>query len=356
MRKKTWVLFIIVFAALQMGGCSAWNERMEQPASPAANTVALPLPSDPASIDARAETTVDEPYVIGFTMLGEEATFFQIVKNGVLAAADRYGVKLLYAVNDRIPQEMEDIINGFVADGADIIVDFTVLPEPGNTIAAELKRENIPMISVDCLYDEAYFFGIDNQQAGEKIGRFLATEIMTRWNGQVDAALILYAEVNGETVKKRVSGAYDGLIDSGIALDSSLLTYTSINTPSSKQTNIAYVTQLVSAYLEKHPDESHIAIIGASDDIAIGALAAVQAAGREDECLIVSHNCDPSAIENLKKADTCWIGSVNYAPDSYGEQIVKVCVDLLNGVEYDQEIFIDTYVVSIYNVNEYFPD
>ncbi len=356
MRKKAWFLLIFVLAVLLIAGCYATSEQTEQPASPAADSVALPLPSDSASTDARAETTVDEPYVIGFTMLGEEATFFQIVKSGVLAAADRYDVKLLYAVNDRIPGQMEDIINGFVADGADIIVDFTVLPEPGNTIAAELKQKNIPMISVDCLYDEAYFFGIDNQQAGEKIGRFLATQIMTRWSGQVDAALILYAEVNGETVKKRVSGAYDGLIDSGIALDSSLLTYTSINTPSSKQTNIAYVTLLVSAYLEQHPNESHIAIIGASDDIAIGALAAVQAAGREDECLIVSHNCDPSAIENFKKADNCWIGSVNYAPDSYGEQIVKICVDLLNGVEYDQEIFNDTYVVSIYNVNMYFPD
>ena len=47
---------------------------------------------------------------------------------------------------------------------------------------------------------------------------------------------------------------------------------------------------------------------------------------------------------------------MNYASSLYGSQIIPVCVDILNGVEYDQEIFNETYVVSTYNVNEYFPD
>jgi len=355
--KKFWLLLLIIILMIIWAvGCSNWRELPEETVPHESSSYALPLPADPPEPGTTSEPTMAEPYVIGFTMLGEEATFFQIVKNGVYEAAEKYGVKLLYAVNDRTPQKMEEVIDGFVAEGADMIVDFTVLPQPGNAIAAELKEKGIPMLSIDCLYNDAYFFGINNQKAGETLGRFLATEIVNRWNGQVDAMLMLYAETNGEIVKQRVTGAYDGLVGSGIDIDTELLTYTSINTPSSKQTDIAYVTNLVSAYLEAHPDDRHIGIVAASDDIAIGALAAVQAAGREDECLIVSHNCDPSAIENFKKADNCWIGSVNYAPDSYGEQIVHICVDLLSGVEYDQQIFNDMFVVSIYNVNEYFPD
>ena len=89
-------------------------------------------------------------------------------------AADKYGVKLLYAIAERDPQKMRSNIDSFVNQGANMIVDFNVLPDVGTAIAAELKKQNIPMLSIDSAYDGAYFFGANNLEAGKVAGRYLA--------------------------------------------------------------------------------------------------------------------------------------------------------------------------------------
>ena len=65
---------------------------------------------------------------------------------------------------------MKTVIDTFVMQGVDIIVDGTVLTETGTAIARDLKKEGIPMLSIDCVYEDAYFFGIDNGDVGNTIG------------------------------------------------------------------------------------------------------------------------------------------------------------------------------------------
>ena len=348
------LICLAIVIIIPIYGCGTQKTITQQ--APPEVGICIPQSSAVPPVPVRSpENMQSKAYTIGLTMLGEETDFFTNVKDSTFAAAEENGIIVLYKVNDRNPERMDSVINEFVAQGADMVIDFTVLPEQGSMIAAELKEKGIPLLSIDCVYEDAYFFGIDNFNAGRAAGRFLATEINDRWDGQVDAMLMLYAEVNGEIVKQRVSGAYDGLIEAGIDVKPQQLNYININTPTSKQTNIRHVTNLVKDFMDAH-SEKHIGVVAASDDIALGALAAMDAAGRMDDFLMVSHNCDPSAVENFKYQDNAWIGSVNYNSLSYGEQIIELCIGILKGVEYDQKNYIDTYVVSIYNVFNYFGD
>ena len=300
--KKVLVLIFVLIIFINLGACSAKQETSFQDPLQTSAMDRYHTIFDETGQSTVTEGPVErEPYTIGFTILGEDTSFFINVKNSMFAAAKEKGVTLLYAVNNRDPQMMHEITDSFVAQGADMIVDFTVLPEQGSIIAAELKAKGISMLSVDCLYEDAYFFGINNLDAGKTIGRFLATEIDTRWGGEVDAILMLYAEANGDIVKQRVFGAYIGMEESAIYVSENLLTYININTPSSKQTDIGYVKKLVMEYLNDNPNKKNIVIVASTDDMAIGALEAVEMTGRMNDCLMVSHNCDPTAVDNFKK-------------------------------------------------------
>lgn len=82
-----------------------------------------------------------------------------------------------------------------------------------------------------------------------------------------------------------------------------------------------------------------------NDQSALGAYNAVEAAGRESDVYIGSHGCDAPAIENLKnKEENCWIGSVAYFPERYGEYLVPLMDDLLHGKEIPEESFRTMYL------------
>jgi len=360
MFKKSVCLFLaaMVFTLLVSGcvsttGSSGTKEITEktETTKPSANQ-----PQSGGTSSSESAKQEKKPYKIGFSILGENTTFFVNVAQSMKDAAKEYGVELMYTIDDRDPQKFRQAVEAFVLQGADMVVDFTVLAEVGSELAKELSDKGIPMISVDCVYENAYFFGVNNLDAGKTAGKYLATQIQERWNGKVDAMLMLYAEANGPVVKQRVSGVFDGLLEAGINVTEDLMTWVNINTPGSNQTDINYVRGLVVDYLTANPDKRNIAVAACTDEMALAALAAIEASNREEHCMIISHNCDPNVVQHIKEGNPVIVGSVNYDSSSYGWNIIPACVEILDGVPYDQMIYNPVYVVSKENVNEIFPD
>ncbi len=300
---------------------------------------------------------LDYDFTVGYSVLGEATNFFVSVGQSMRDACEAKGTELLYTIDDRDASKMKTAIETFVMQGADIIVDFTVLAESGSAIAADL---DIPMLSVDCVYEGAYFFGVNNQAAGETAGEYVAEWVTENWDGQVDAIQMLYNEANGETVKQRVTGAVDVLKEAGLATDD-IVTQTNINSSGSTVTDVSYVRSLVTDYLTAHPDDHHIVIIAQTDEQGIAANAAVEGAGRTDDVCIIAHNCDMNVVSLLQKEDSgSYIGTVNYNPDGYGEQILDACAEILaaekNGTEIGKEFYNEVYVVNKDNVWDYYPE
>jgi ribose transport system substrate-binding protein len=265
-------------------------------------------------------------------------------------AADKYGVKLLYAIAERDPQKMRSNIDSFVNQGANMIVDFNVLPDVGATIAGELKKQNIPMLSIDSVYTGAYFFGANNLEAGKVAGRYLAQKAKQQWNGGVDYLVQLYSESFGPEVKQRNSGIYDGLVET-VKLDASRQIW--INLDPNDPTDVKGKIQ---DFLTAHPQAHHILIGVENDERALTALAGIETAGRMNDCLMVSHNCDPIAIDNFRKDKAnAWVGSVNYTPDKYGDYIIPICIDILNGKNVPIMNYNKHFVVGRENVATVFP-
>jgi ABC-type sugar transport system substrate-binding protein len=66
--------------------------------------------------------------------------------------------------------------------GADLIVDFNVNAEIGGSLVDYCGERGVPVIGIDVKYvgvdgEEGWFFGANNQQAGEVAGEGLAKAI-----------------------------------------------------------------------------------------------------------------------------------------------------------------------------------
>lgn len=368
-------IIAMLLAVLFVIGMAACAKTAETPQTPAADTPKTETPAEETKNEAPApaeETSEEEPatenaeptpdadlnydFTVGYSVLGEATNFFVSVGEGMRAVSAEKGINLLYTIDDRDASKMKTAIDTFVMQGADIIVDFTVLAETGEAIA---KTLDIPMLSVDCYYEGAYFFGVNNQAAGETAGAYVEEWVNANWDGQIDAVQMLYNEANGETVKQRVGGAVDHLESAGL-LNREIVTETNINSSGSTTTDVSYVRSLVVDYLTAHPEEKHIVIIAQTDEQAMAANAAVEGAGRAGEVAIVSHNCDVNVVAQLQEGKGSIIGTVNYNANGYGEQILRACARILDakekGYEVDTYFYNEVYVVNMDNVWNYYPE
>ncbi|PYQ80946.1 MAG: LacI family transcriptional regulator, partial [Acidobacteria bacterium] len=98
-------------------------------------------------------------------------------------------------------------------------------------------------------------------------------------------------------------------------------------------------------------------VVGAiNDPSALGALRAFQEAGRTASCAIVGHNASPEGRAELRQPGTRLVGSVAYFPEKYGDQILKVALDILHRRPVPPAVFVKHQMVTPDNINHIYPN
>lgn len=331
-------------------GCKPAAPAVEEPAAEATEAVEAAVTEAPAAIPG--DLNGDGKVVVGYDNMQETENFFQVVKGSLEDAIAARGWEMVYAFAERDPERMIANVDSFLLQGADFIIDFNVVPETGSAQAADLKEKGIPMLSIDCLYDGAYFFGVNNLNAGETAGNAMVAAINAKWDGQLDYILHIYDESAGPEVKKRNSGAGDVLRAAYPSFDpaNEIWQDVSDNDPTDAR-------NVITDFLTAHPDAKHIAVVSFTDDRAFAALGGVEASGRMNDVFIVSHNADATAVEHMKTSpEDAWIATVCYNSNLYGELICQVIDKINAGEQVEQMNFNTLTAVTRENVNEIFPN
>ena len=127
----------------------------------------------------------EEQYYIGYSNMQLAEDFFITVSNGLKKAAEANNVKFEETIANRDAVLMAQNIEAFLMKGVDMVIDFNVLAETGSEMAARCAEQNVPMISIDCLYDGAYFFGVDNYGAGTALGEGVCEFVDEKLGGEM---------------------------------------------------------------------------------------------------------------------------------------------------------------------------
>jgi ribose transport system substrate-binding protein len=290
-------------------------------------------------------------YRIGFANQSEQLPFAVDVRRGLERAAESAGnIDLILADNQLDGQVALRVADRLIAEEVDLAIEYQVDEKVGSLIMDKFHRAGIPVIAVDIPMVGATFFGVDNYRAGHMAGVALGRWIAEQWEGQVDRLVILEEPRVGALPAARLLGQVDGLqAVVGEVEDSRMITLDSGNT--SEQSAAEMDTALRAL-----PHEHRIAVITINDDAAVGALSAARRAGRERDVVIVGQGADRIARGEIRHPDSRIIGTTAYWPERYGQKLVPLAVQILQGEAVPPAIHIDHEFIHAGNIDRFYPD
>ena len=209
---------------------------------------------------------------------------------------------------------------------------------------------DVPVVAVDIPQApcQDVYFGANNYQTGFLGGEALGTYAKTKWNCQVDAVVNFNTPIN-KLVLVRENAEFAGV---------------KAKCPSVKETQVAptaYTTDATIApftnLLTRLPGMHHILVLGANDDVAVGAIKAAQSANRLGDLYIVGQGGDPTSWPYLcgKTPFKNWVGEVGYFPQRYGDQVIPILLNLIKGKKEPKTIYLKPHVLTPKNITSYYP-
>jgi len=282
----------------------------------------------------------DDTIEIAFLMKSLSNPFFIDMEEGARAEAARLGVK----INVLAPQreidtaEQMQLMEDQITRGVDAIC---LVPNGSKELAPAIRRANdagIPVLLVDTKMDadamaEAgavaeTFIGSDNYLGGS-----IAAETIAELLGGTGKVAVLEGIAGHETAFARDSGFKD-----------TIAKYPGIEIVASQTANWdrALGLDVFTNILQGNPDLD--ALFAANDQMGLGALQAIESAGKLDDIIVIGFDANKDARTAIEEGRM--YGSIAQFPNAMGVIGVRKAVELLNGQAIDAEIGTEVGLVT----------
>lgn len=289
------------------------------------------------------------PYRLGYAAQGTDYQFSKEISTGLQRAAAAQGIELISVdnrYNPKIAQRNADVL---VREKVDLVIEFQTDEHVAPIVAAKYRDANIPLIAIEVPHPGATYFGANNYEAGLIGGRHLGRWAKQHGQNEATEIVLLALERAGSLPKMRLTGMLVGMKEACPALEQAQVTYLEGDGKLGESFEA----------MRKHIRASRARrfVIGAiNDPSALGALRALQEAGRSESCAIMGQNASPEGRAELREPGTRLIGSVAYFPEKYGAEIVAVALDILHRRPVPPAVFVKHQLVTPENVDHIYPN
>ncbi|HBZ00673.1 MAG TPA: sugar ABC transporter substrate-binding protein [candidate division Zixibacteria bacterium] len=254
---------------------------------------------------------------IGVTLLTRTHPFYQDLEAGLQEAAKENGYTLLVTAGEFDVAKQKDQIQDFIVRKVDAIIVSPCDSKSIGTAIAAANAAGIPVFTADiaCLAEgvKVICHTASDNVAG---GRLAAQAISQAIGGSGTVAIIDHPEV--ESVIQRVKGFEEELAKSPNITVVAKLSGHGVKDQAFRTTE---------DILQAHPDLS--AIFGINDDSALGALAAVEKAGKSGKVKIVGFDAVPEAREAIKAGKI--YADVIQKPNEIGRKTIEAITAYISG-------------------------
>jgi len=263
---------------------------------------------------------------IGVSLLTRTHPFYQDLEAGLREEAAKYGYELLVTAGEFDVAKQKDQLQDFIVRKVNAII---VAPCDSRSIGTAVKAANdagIPVFTADiaCLAEGVK---IVSHVASDNVagGRLAAQAVVKATGGTGKVAIIDHPEV--ESVIQRVKGFEEELATApGIEIVAKLSGH--------GVKDQAFRT--AEDILQAHPDLT--AIFGINDDSALGALAAVEKAGKLGKVTIIGFDAVPEAREAIKAGRI--YADVIQQPREIGQKTIEAMNRYISGASVAPTILI----------------
>ncbi|SDO48386.1 ribose transport system substrate-binding protein [Paenibacillus sp. yr247] len=277
---------------------------------------------------------------IGFVVKTMDNPYFQLMNKGAQKAADELGVKLVWKAgqNSTDVAAQLNIVQDLNQQHVSAIVIAPIGPEAIVPAIDKANANGIPVVIVDTRANGGKivsFIGYENLSTAAEMGKFVVDALHGK--GEVG---ILEGSRGQSTTEERLQGYHKALDkEPGIKVVAS-------QTANYSQDQGFTVTQNM---IQAHPDIDFI--IGSNDEMALGAIRAIQNAGKSGKIRVVGFNATPLALQAVKKGEM--LATISNHPDKEGYLSVKTALEALKGNVVEATQMVTTEIVTAKNVDEF---
>jgi ribose transport system substrate-binding protein len=279
-----------------------------------------------------ADTTV------ALVTINQQALFFNQINDGAQAAADKAGAKLVIFNANNQPAAQNTAIENYITQKVDGIVLVAIDVNGVKPAITAAKAAGIPVVAIDARIpdgDNAAFIGVDNEGAGEQIGKVFAD--WAKSSGAKPKVGIVGA-LNSFIQNQRLDGFKKAVGDSATFLDT-------VDGQNVQDVAMSAAENLMTA----NPDMT--AIYATGEPALIGSLAAVESQKMADKVKVFGWDLTAGAIKGI---DEGWVAAV-VQQDPYQEGVagVETILKLKAGEKVDPNIDIPVTIVDKNNVDKF---
>ena len=289
------------------------------------------------------------PFRLGYAAQGTDYQFSKEISAGLQRAAAAQNIELICVdnrYNAKIAQRNADVL---VREKVDLVIEFQTDEHVAPIVAAKYREAGIPLIALEVPHPGATYFGANNYEAGLIGGRHLGRWAKQQRYTDADEIILLTLDRAGSLPRMRLTGMLVGMKEAHPALENCAVTYLD------GDGKLGESFEIMRRHLRGNRGRRFL--IGAiNDPSALGALRAMQEAGRVESCAIMGQNASPEGRAELRQPGTRLIGSVAYFPEKYGAEIVAVALDLLQRRTVPPAVFVKHQLVTPENVDHIYPN
>jgi ribose transport system substrate-binding protein len=289
------------------------------------------------------------PFRLGYAAQGTDYQFSKEVSIGLQRAAATQGIELICVdnrYNAKIAQRNADVL---VREKVDLVIEFQTDEHVAAIVAAKYREANIPLIAIEVPHPGATYFGANNYEAGLIGGRHLGRWARQQRCTEGDEIVLITLDRAGSLPRMRLTGMLVGMKEVHPPLETCHVTYLD------GDGKLGESFEAMRRHLRTC--RARRLLIGAiNDPSALGALRAMQEAGRADSCAVMGQNASPEGRSELRQPGTRLVGSVAYFPERYGAEIVSVALDILHRRSVPPAVFVKHQLVTPENVDHVYPN
>jgi ribose/xylose/arabinose/galactoside ABC-type transport system permease subunit/ABC-type sugar transport system substrate-binding protein len=276
--------------------------------------------------------------VIGVSLLNVSNEFIVNIQEAIEAKAGELDVRVIINDAQRSAERQTQQVETFIANGVDAIILNPCEVEASSPAVDKALSAGIPIINVnsETRAEPTAFVGSRDEESAEIAINYLAERL------EGTGTIVMMHGYPGQAAEvKRTQGAlnmlqqYPGL---------QLLAEQTANW--SREEGMA----LMENWLQAYPGQIN-GVFAQNDEMGMGALKALQAAGVKDRVVLVSVDAIADALHAVKAGHLD--ATVFQNAQAQGATAVEIAVRIVNGRAYEKETFIPFELVTQTNVDQY---
>lgn len=273
--------------------------------------------------------------------INQQALFFNQMNEGATAAAEAQGDELVIFNANNDPAAQNSAVETYIAQGVDGIVVVAIDVNGIMPAVQQAVDAGIPVVAVDAVLPEgpqAAQVGVDNMEAGGMIGDYFVDYVESEMGGTATVGIVgalnsAIQNIRQDGFEASIEGV-DGITVAGV-----------VDGQNVQDIALSAAENLITA----NPNLD--AIYATGEPALLGAIAAVESQGRQDDIQVFGWDLTAQAIRGI---DQGYVEAViQQDPAEMGATAVRILGDLAGGGSTEANVSVPVTIVTTENVDDF---